>query len=91
MGALSLGVGVGAGYYHFGRQTLQTPHRWTPEVVAHVSYTAFLTETVFFRLFTEEIQPSDSIERLGVAKIRDSGFMFGYYFQSIDQIVRGIF
>ncbi|MBV72340.1 MAG: hypothetical protein CMH52_13530, partial [Myxococcales bacterium] len=91
VGALSIGIGVGAGYYHFGGNRTSSPHRWTAEVVGQFSYTAFLTDTVFLRVFTEDIQPSKSIEKLGVAKIRDSGVMVGYYFQSIDEFVRAYF
>ena len=56
--------------------------------VVILSYTGFLTSSIFFRLFAEDVSLSDDAGRQGIARIQDTGLMIGYYFEGIDSLFR---
>jgi hypothetical protein len=91
LGALSLGLGIGGGYYYLPDSKFEKSHEFGSERIFQFTYTAFLTDAVMFRFFFEYTDPSASIAGGYFDSIIDNGLMFGYYFDQVDNYVRGLF
>ena len=87
VGAVSIEFGLGGSYIQIS-EGADSPHIWVGERVVILSYTGFLTSSIFFRLFAEDVWLSDDASRRGIAQIQDTGVMLGFYFEGIDSLFR---
>ena len=91
LGAVSIGLGIGGGYYYLPDPEFAETHEFGSERVAQFTYTAFLTDAVMFRLFVEYTDTAASVAGGYFDSIVDNGLMFGYYFDQVDTHVQNLF